>query len=77
MLTILENAAVLDVDAGELRTESTIVVEGSKIKEITRGAGPNVEARRMDLSGMTVMLGLIDCYAHAMQSTSNLALLSA
>src|SRR4030095_7806959 len=67
MLTILENAVVLDVEAGELRTESTIIIEGQKIKEITRGAGPNVEARRIDLHGLTVMPGLVDCHAHAMQ----------
>jgi imidazolonepropionase-like amidohydrolase len=77
MLTILENAVVLDVEAGELRTEATIVIDGRKIKEITRGSGPNVEARRIDLRGLTVMPGLIDCHAHAMQSTSNLALLAA
>ena len=76
MLTVLENASVVDVDAGELKPECRIVLEDSKIVEV--GASPvnGSNARRIDLKGLTVMPGLIDCHCHVLQSTSNLAALA-
>jgi imidazolonepropionase-like amidohydrolase len=73
MLTVLENAAVVDVDAGTLKPDCRIVLEDGKIAEV--GAGPLKDsyARRIDLNGLTVMPGLIDCHCHVLQSTSNLA----
>jgi imidazolonepropionase-like amidohydrolase len=76
MLTILENASVIDVVAGQLKPDCRIVLDDSKIVEV--GAGPLAasNARRIDLKGMTVMPGLIDCHCHVLQSTSNLAALA-
>jgi imidazolonepropionase-like amidohydrolase len=73
MLTVLENATLLDVDAGELKPDCRIVLENGTIAEV--GAGPlkDTNARRIDLKGLTVMPGLIDCHCHVLQSSSNLA----
>jgi imidazolonepropionase-like amidohydrolase len=76
MLTILENANVLDVLAGEIRPDCSIVIEGSKICEVGPGATAGSDARRIDLRGLTVMPGLIDCHTHVMQSTTNIAAIS-
>jgi imidazolonepropionase-like amidohydrolase len=76
MLTVLENASVVDVDAGELKPDCRIVLEDAKIVEV--GAPPlkASNARRLDLKGLAVMPGLIDCHCHVLQSTSNLAALA-
>jgi imidazolonepropionase-like amidohydrolase len=73
MLTVLENATLLDVDAGELKPDRRIVLENGTIAEV--GAGPlrDSNARRIDLKGLTLMPGLIDCHCHVLQSSSNLA----
>ncbi len=76
MLTLLTNANVVDVAAGNLRPDCSIVIEGSKIKEIGDGKLTAAEARLIDLKGLTVIPGLIDCHCHVLQSTANLAALS-
>jgi imidazolonepropionase-like amidohydrolase len=76
MLTILENANVVDVAAGELLPDRAVVIEEGRIREVgTATSGSN--ATRIDLRGLTVIPGLIDCHCHVLQSTSNLALLAA
>jgi imidazolonepropionase-like amidohydrolase len=76
MLTLLENANVLDVLAGEIRPDCAVVVEDGKIREVSPGATAGSQARRIDLRGLTVMPGLIDCHTHVMQSTTNIAAIS-
>jgi imidazolonepropionase-like amidohydrolase len=76
MITIIENAAVLDVDAGEIVGERCVVIENGAIREINEEPARIAGAQVIDLRGLIVMPGLIDCHTHAMQSTSNLALLS-
>ena len=77
MLTILENANVADVVAGEIRPDCTVVLEGNRIREVGTGRALGSNAQRIDLHGLTLIPGLIDCHCHVLQSTSNLALLSA
>jgi imidazolonepropionase-like amidohydrolase len=76
MLTVLENASMLDVDTGQLKPDCRIVLEGTKIIEIGAGSLTNCNARRIDLKGLTLMPGLIDCHCHVLQSTSNLSALA-
>jgi imidazolonepropionase-like amidohydrolase len=76
MLTIFENANVLDVVAGTVHPDRRVVVEGTKIKDIDADIVSAGEIRRIDLKGLTLIPGLIDCHCHVMQSTSNLASLS-
>jgi imidazolonepropionase-like amidohydrolase len=55
---------LLDPDAGAVRTNQVIVVEGTRIREV----GPNVAipagAQVIDLSKLTVMPGLVDAHNH-------------
>lgn len=76
MLTIFENANVLDVVAGAMQPARRVVVEGTKIRDVDAGAVSASEIKRIDLKGLTLMPGLIDCHCHVLQSTSNLAALS-
>ncbi len=76
MLTILENASVVDVDTGELKPDCRIVLEDAKIAEVGAPPFTGSNARRIDLKGLSVMPGLIDCHCHVLQSTSNLAALA-
>ncbi|MAN78210.1 MAG: peptidase M38 [Rhizobiales bacterium] len=72
MPTILTNANLLDVDAGEIVGVRHIVIEGNRIKEISdtpvTGSGDVI-----DLKGKTLMPGLIDAHVHISAYTANLA----
>jgi imidazolonepropionase-like amidohydrolase len=76
MLTVFENANVLDVAAGTIQPGRNVVVEGTKIRDVDAGVISSGDVQRIDLKGLTLMPGLIDCHCHVLQSTSNLATLS-
>lgn len=65
MTTALVGGRIVDGNGGPPLLDATLVIEGMKIAEITQqkeGFGPDVLA--LDVSGKTVMPGLIDCHQH-------------
>ena len=66
-VTVIRGAALLDVEAGELRQGRQILVADGLIRDVVADAGadsPPDGARVLDLTGFTVLPGLIDCHSH-------------
>ena len=60
----LTQAKLLDVRTGTVTSNAVVVVQSGRILSI--GAGPPLpaDARVIDLSGLTLLPGLVDCHAH-------------
>lgn len=61
---ILRGARVLDVDRGELGEPSDVLVEGGRIRRISRERLQAAGAEVIELAGRTLMPGLIDLHVH-------------
>jgi imidazolonepropionase-like amidohydrolase len=63
-LTAVHAGALVDVEAGQVLKDQWILIRGERIVAL----GPHLdipkEARLVDLSGATVLPGLIDCHTH-------------
>jgi imidazolonepropionase-like amidohydrolase len=70
---VLENATVLDPEAGSLSPDRHVVVSDGHIAEILESRPRAVEADRIDLRGRTLMPGLIDAHVHVTAYTANFA----
>jgi imidazolonepropionase-like amidohydrolase len=55
---------LVDVEAGEVLEGRAIVVEGDRIVDVVDARSSPSADREIDLSGHTVLPGLIDCHAH-------------
>ena len=55
---------LLDPDAGAVRTNQVILVEGTRIREIGANVAIPAGAQVIDLSKLTVMPGLVDAHNH-------------
>ena len=73
MITVLSNALVFDGFSAELIEGASIVVEGERIREVTRGTPTFRDARKIDCGGRFVMPGLIDAHFHAYTPTFDIA----
>ena len=64
MRTALIGGVLIDGSGGPPRRNTTLLIEGTKIVDVSqqRAFGPDV--RVVDLGGRTVMPGLIDCHIH-------------
>ncbi len=64
-VSVIHCAHLIDVDAGKLLGESTIVIEGKRIKEVRAGHADIAGATKMtDLPMSTCLPGLIDSHVH-------------
>ena len=72
-VTLLKNARIVDGTSTEPTEPMGIVIEGGIIREV----GQDVTAAAdvvLDMAGLTVMPGLIDCHVHVIATTANLGL---
>ena len=58
----LKAGRLLDVRTGETRTNAFVIVEDDRVTGIGRTAPEGMQV--IDLSGLTVLPGLVDCHAH-------------
>lgn len=70
-MLILENARLLDLQSGEARAGSHVLIDGDTIAEVSNRAIRSAAARRIDLHGRTLLPGLIDAHFHAVLTESN------
>ncbi len=63
-VTVIKAGHLVDVDAGALLADQTIVIRDGKIEAVGKGLAIPAGANVIDLSSMTVLPGLIDCHTH-------------
>jgi imidazolonepropionase-like amidohydrolase len=69
--TILHCGQLIDVKAGVVLKEMSIIVEGNKITDVQKGyVTPTSNDKVIDLKNRTVMPGLIDMHVHLEQETN-------
>lgn len=72
MITILENANVVDVESGTILADRHLILEDGTIREIAEGKVPSLSAQRIAVDGGFVIPGLIDAHVHVTAYTANL-----
>jgi imidazolonepropionase-like amidohydrolase len=71
-MLVLENAAVLDAEAGRLLSPRHVVVEGERVAAVEETPQKAAGARRIDLRLRTLMPGLIDAHVHVAITTMDI-----
>ncbi len=62
--TAVKTGRVLDVRTGAYIEQAVILIEDGRIVSVGRNVAIPASATVVDLSGMTVLPGLIDCHTH-------------
>jgi imidazolonepropionase-like amidohydrolase len=68
---IFENARIVDGTADRPSEPVQVLVEGGSIREVEKNIA-SASSQRIDLSGKTLMPGLIDAHVHVVASTADL-----
>ena len=76
-LILIKTTRLIDTRTGELLTDQAILIDGNKITEV----GPSARVgqhgsdtiRVVDLTGLTVLPGLVDCHAHVLGNLKDLS----
>jgi len=68
-----ENCSLLDTQAGVIRADQHLLVEGDRIVRVSDRPLRAPGAQRVDVGGRTLMPGLIDAHVHVTITTLNLA----
>ncbi len=76
MTVVFRNASVLDPLEGALLEGHSVVVEGDRIVDVSSGGATSKADQILDLGGMTLMPGLIDCHVHVIAMTADVATLA-
>lgn len=64
MVTALVGARLIDGSGALPRDAMTVVVDGGTIREVSQAREFGADVQVVDVSGLTIMPGLIDCHAH-------------
>ncbi|MCA1298791.1 metal-dependent hydrolase family protein [Stappia indica] len=68
---LIKNARIVDGTAPEPTAPMQIAIEDGRIREVGASVGFTA-GEELDLAGLTVMPGLIDCHVHTIAATANL-----
>lgn len=71
MSVILDNATLVDLDAGELRPGYSVSIEADTIVSVDDRRPSSERAKRLDLGGKCLLPGLIDAHYHATLTDTN------
>ena len=63
-VTAIRASRLIDVDAGTVLTDQVILIRDNRITAVGKALAIPANASIIDLSGMTVLPGLIDCHTH-------------
>src|ERR1039458_4488852 len=67
-VTAIKAGKLIDTDAGTVLNNQVILVRNGKIDAVGGNVSIPSDARVIDLTGMTVLPGLIDCHTHLTDS---------
>jgi imidazolonepropionase-like amidohydrolase len=71
MSVILDNATLVDLDAGELRPGYSVSIEADTIVSVDDRRPSSERAKRLDVGGKCLLPGLIDAHYHATLTDTN------